>query len=162
MTKDGAHVPPGARRRTLLYVEDNAANLKLVELFIARRSDLRLLSALDGKSGLELARISRPDVIVMDINLPDISGFKALEMLRSDPAMAHVPVVALSANVAPLNVESGLEAGFFRYLTKPIQFNEFMETLDLALAYADKSAARRRQKNERETAQPGAAGTPAK
>jgi len=135
---DEAHVPPGARPRTLLYVEDNPESLKRVALFVARRSDIHLPTAVNAKSGLEIASASRPEVIVMDINLPDISGFKALEILRSDPATAHIPVIALSANALPLNVESGLEAGFFRYLTKPIQFNEFIETLDLALAHAKK------------------------
>jgi len=152
MIKDEARVPPGARPLTLLYVEDNPASLKLVELFIARRPDIRLLSAVNGKSGLEIARDSRPEVIVMDINLPDISGFNALESLRSDPTTAHIPVIALSANALQLNAESGLEAGFFRYLTKPIQFNEFMETLDLALARAEKSGARRQKNNEGSTA----------
>jgi CheY-like chemotaxis protein len=142
MIKVEARVPPKARLRTLLYVEDNPASLKLVELFISRRPDMHLLSAVNGKSGIEIARASRPEAIVMDINLPDISGFKALEILRSDPATAHIPVIALSANALPLNVESGLEAGFFRYLTKPIQYNEFMATLDLALAYAEKNTAK--------------------
>ena len=82
----------------------------------------------------------------MDINLPDISGFRALEILRSDPATVHIPVIALTANVLPLNVESGLEAGFFRYLTKPIQIDEFIRTLDLALAHTAKKAASRRRR----------------
>ena len=106
--------------RTLLYVEDNPANLKLVEQLIARRPDLRLLSAQDGNLGIELARASQPDVILMDINLPGISGIEALKILREDPATAHIPVVALSANAMPRDIEKGLEAGFFRYLTKPL------------------------------------------
>ncbi len=162
MIENKARVPPGTRPLTLLYVEDNAANQKLIALFIARRSDIHLLSALNGKSGIEIAWVSRPDVIVMDINLPDISGFKALEMLRSDPTTAHIPVIALSANTQPLNVESGLEAGFFRYLTKPIRSNEFMKTLDLALAYAQKQAARRQQKNEATIAEPKVVRAPGK
>ena len=113
--------PGGARLRTLLYVEDNPANLKLVEQLIARRPDMRLLSARDGTLGIELARASQPDVILMDINLPGISGIEALKILREDPATAHIPVVALSANAMPRDIEKGLEAGFFRYLTKPHQ-----------------------------------------
>ena len=74
----------------------------------------------------------------MDINLPGISGIEALKILREDPATAHIPVVALSANAMPRDIEKGLEAGFFRYLTKPIKVNEFMETLDVALEFADK------------------------
>ena len=121
---------------TLLYVEDNPANLMLVEDIIARRSDIRLLSARDGISGAELARTSLPDVILMDINLPGISGLQALNILAGDPTTAHIPVVALSANAIPRDIEKGLEAGFFRYLTKPIKVNEFMDTLDMALNYA--------------------------
>jgi len=122
--------------RTLLYVEDNPANLMLVEDLIARRPDIRLLTARDGNRGIEIARASLPDVILMDINLPGISGIKALRVLAEDPATAHIPVVALSANAIPRDIAKGLEAGFFRYLTKPIKVNEFMETLDVALNFA--------------------------
>ena len=132
----GAPVRPGAPLRTLLYVEDNPANLKLVEQLIARRPDMRLLSARDGNTGIELARANHPEVILMDINLPGISGIEALKILREDPATAHIPVVALSANAMPRDVEKGLEAGFFQYLTKPIKVNEFMETLEVALKFA--------------------------
>jgi signal transduction histidine kinase/CheY-like chemotaxis protein len=127
---------------TLLYVEDNPANLMLVEDLIARRTDIGLLSARDGISGVETARASRPDVILMDINLPGISGIQALRILADDPATAHIPVVALSANAIPRDIERGMEAGFFRYLTKPIKVNEFMDTLDVALKFAKAEAAR--------------------
>src|SRR5512133_1964356 len=118
---------------TLLYVEDNPANLMLVEDIIARRPDIRLLSAGDGRSGIELARTSLPDVILMDIHLPGISGIDAMKILIADPETAHIPVIALSANAIPRDIEKGLEAGFFRYLTKPIKVNEFMDTLDEVL-----------------------------
>src|SRR5580698_8647802 len=126
----------GAPLRTLLYVEDNPANLKLVEQLIARRPDMRLLSARDGNRGVELARSHHPDVILMDINLPGISGIEALKILREDPETTHIPVVALSANAMPRDIEKGLQAGFFRYLTKPIKVNEFMESLEVALQFA--------------------------
>ncbi|MEO8766937.1 MAG: PAS domain S-box protein [Nitrosospira sp.] len=128
-----ARVQSDAQLYTLLYIEDNPASLMLVEDLIARRPNIRLLSARDGESGIETARVSRPDVILMDINLSDISGLKALKLLAEDPAMAHIPVIALSANAMPSAIEKGLAAGFFRYLTKPIQIDEFMETLDLAI-----------------------------
>jgi CheY-like chemotaxis protein len=131
-----AQVYQGAPLRTLLYVEDNPANLKLVEQLIARRPDMRLLSARDGSLGIQLARANHPDVILMDINLPGISGIEALQILREDPATMHIPVVALSANAMPGDIQKGLLAGFFRYLTKPIRVNEFMNTLDLALEFA--------------------------
>jgi PAS domain S-box-containing protein len=129
--------PPGAALRTLLYVEDNRANLQLVEQLVARRPDMRLLSAGDGTRGIALARTHQPQVILMDINLPGISGLQALSILREDPATRHIPVLALSANAMPHDIEKGLEAGFFRYLTKPIRINEFMEALDLALEFAE-------------------------
>jgi len=137
-----APVQADAQLRTLLYVEDNPANLQLVEDLIARRPDMRLLSAMDGNRGIELARASRPDVILMDINLPGISGIQALRILAEDPATARIPVVALSANAMPRDIEKGLAAGFFRYLTKPIKVNEFMDTLDVALKFAKTESAR--------------------
>jgi PAS domain S-box-containing protein len=124
---------------TMLYVEDNPANLALVEQLIARRGDLKLLTAIDAPLGIELARAYLPDVILMDINLPGISGYTARKLLRDDPATAHIPVLALSANAMPRDIEKGLEAGFFRYLTKPIRVQEFMSALDVALLHAAKS-----------------------
>jgi PAS domain S-box-containing protein len=121
---------------TLLYVEDNPANLKLIEQLIARSPDIALLTARDGLEGVELARANQPDVILMDINLPGISGTEALKILREDPVTAHIPVVALSANAMLGDIEKALQAGFFRYLTKPIKVRELMETLEVALEFA--------------------------
>ncbi|MDP1903552.1 MAG: PAS domain S-box protein [Pseudomonadota bacterium] len=126
-----------AALRTLLYVEDNPANLMLVEQIIEDHPHVRLLSASDGNLGIALARAHRPDVILMDINLPGISGFQVLTILREDPLTARIPVLAISANAMPRDIEKGLEAGFFRYLTKPIKVNEFLVALDQALALAE-------------------------
>ena len=126
--------------RTLLYIEDNPANMKLVEQLISRRPDLRLLTAIDGNLGIALARNNLPEVILMDINLPGISGILALKILREDPLTAHIPVLAISANAMPADIKKGMDAGFFRYLTKPINVNEFMEALNIALAHAAKHA----------------------
>ena len=123
-----------APRRKVLYVEDNPANLILVEQLIARRSDLGMISAIDGHLGIALARQHQPDLILMDINLPGISGTEVLGLLRVDPLTAHIPVIALSANALPRDVRKGLDAGFLRYLTKPINVPEFMEALDTALS----------------------------
>jgi CheY-like chemotaxis protein len=139
-TRAGQPIAAGARRRTLLYVEDNLANMKLVAQLIARRPDLQLLTAADGTLGIEIARAAQPTMILMDINLPGISGVEALKVLRLDPVTAHIPVVALSANAMPRDIEKGLQAGFFRYLTKPIKINEFMHTLDEALEFAHQEA----------------------
>jgi CheY-like chemotaxis protein len=130
------HVPRRARSHTMLYIEDNPTNLKLVEQIVARHINLRLLTAVNGKSGIEIARGSRPEVILTDINLPDIDGYEVLKILRADPATAHTPVLAISANAMPPDVDRGMKAGFFRYITKPIKVNELMEALDVALEFA--------------------------
>jgi PAS domain S-box-containing protein len=130
-------LPAGALRRSLLYVEDNPANMKLVEQLIARRPDLRLLTAVNGQLGIELAHTALPQVILMDVNLPGISGIEALKILRADPLTAHIPIVALSANAMPRDIATGLNLGFFRYLTKPIIVKEFMDTLNAALEFAE-------------------------
>jgi len=119
--------------RTVLYVEDNPANMELVGELIGRRPDLVMLGAGDAVLGLELARNRHPDLILMDINLPGLTGIDALKLLREDPATEHIPVIAISANAMTGDVKKGLEAGFFRYLTKPIVVAEFMDTIDLAL-----------------------------
>jgi signal transduction histidine kinase/ActR/RegA family two-component response regulator len=125
-----------ALTRTVLYVEDNPANLILVEQLVARRPNLKLLTAIDGYAGIQLARTYQPDVILMDINLPGISGYGCLKILQDDAETAHIPVMALSANAMPRDIDRGVEAGFFRYLTKPIKVVEFMDALDLALGFA--------------------------
>ncbi len=135
-------LPEGAPRRKLLYVEDNPANLKLVQQLIARCPDIDLLSAVNGTCGVEMARAAQPLVILMDVNLPGISGIEAMKILRENPATAHIPIVALSANAMPRDIALGLELGFFRYLTKPIKVKEFMDTLNEALEFAERAGAR--------------------
>ncbi len=134
MTEPRVTREPGLHK--LLYIEDNPANLKLVEQIIARHSDMLLLTSVNGRSGVELAHSFLPDVILMDINLPDISGFEALKILLADPQTAKIPVVAISANAMPSDISKGLEAGFLRYITKPIKLTEFMDALADALDFA--------------------------
>jgi PAS domain S-box-containing protein len=122
--------------RTVLYVEDNPANLKLVEQLIGRRPDLRLLSAGNAIVGVDLARRNQPEVILMDINLQGMSGIEALKILHDDPSTVHIPVIAVSANATPADIQKGLKVGFYRYLTKPLKITEFMETLNAALDFA--------------------------
>jgi len=126
----------GTPLRKLLYVEDNLANLKLVEQIIARRADLYLLTATEALTGIASARANQPEVILMDINMPGMSGIDALQILRSDPLTAHIPIIALSANAMPRDIAIGLEAGFFNYMTKPMRVNAFMEALDAALGFS--------------------------
>jgi CheY-like chemotaxis protein len=120
--------PIDAPQKILLYIEDNPANMMLVERLIDRRTDIKLLKAVDGYQGIALARASLPDVILMDINWPGISGIEALKVLQEDVATAHIPVVALSANAMTRDIEVGRQLGFFRYLTKPLVVEEFMTT----------------------------------
>jgi CheY-like chemotaxis protein len=135
--------------RTVLYVEDNPANLDLVERLVARRPDLHLLSAADGNMGVQYARAYLPEVILMDINLPGLSGIEAMKILHAGAATAHIPIIALSANAVPRDIEKSLEAGFFNYITKPIKVNEFMHALDVALV-----ASRKRSRARAEEALP--------
>ncbi len=125
---------PGSR--SLLYVEDNPANLRLVQEILGFHTDLRLLVATDGRQGVALARAELPQVILMDMNLPGISGAEAQRMLRADPATRHIPVIALTANAMPHDVKAGLAAGFFRYITKPIAIDELIEAVSSALQQA--------------------------
>ncbi|MDD4977616.1 MAG: PAS domain S-box protein [Gallionella sp.] len=119
--------------RTLLYVEDNPANLILVEQIISRHAQFKMLSARDGKLGIAMALEHLPDIILMDINLPGINGTQAMQLLGADPRTQHIPVLALSANAMPRDIEQGLQAGFFRYLTKPIKLDEFLLALEEAV-----------------------------
>lgn len=123
--------------RTILYVEDNPVNLKLVEAIFSERHDVRLLSAADANFGITLARAHQPTAILMDINLPGLSGSEALRVLQQDAATAHIPVIALTANAMQKDIDKGLAQGFFRYLTKPIKIKELLDTIDLAIAEAD-------------------------
>ena len=132
--------PDGRPLRSVLYVEDNQANLEVVAQLIARRQDLRLLTAGNGQLGVEYARACIPDVILMDLNLPGLSGTAAMQVLRADPATAHIPIIALSANAVPRDIARALAAGFFSYITKPIVVSRFMEALDVALLFAQQAA----------------------
>ena len=123
-------------RKTLLYVEDNPLNLALVAGLIHFRPDLDLLSAGDGQTGLELARRHLPQLILMDSDLPDISGTQVMQLLRADARTAHIPVIALTAMAGPGDVRQGLAAGFYRYLTKPIDVVAFSEAINSALESA--------------------------
>lgn len=130
------------KSQTVLCVEDNPANLLLLQRILAKRTDLRVLCARDGASGVAIARSSQPDVVLMDINLPGIDGYEALARLRDDPATAHIPVIALSANAMPHDVARGTAAGFHHYLTKPIILDAFMSALDAALREAQAAPTR--------------------
>jgi PAS domain S-box-containing protein len=122
-----------AEQRVLLYVEHNPDSMSLVRQMVARRPDLRLLEAETAEKGLEIARVCRPDVILLDIHLPDVNGFEVLQRLRWFESTRRIPVIAFSANAPEAEVRHGLEAGFFAYLTKPVDVERFLQTVDAAL-----------------------------
>lgn len=117
----------------LLYVEDNPASLRLMEHLIGTLPNVAMLSAPTGQLGLELALAHRPDVIVLDLNLPGMSGIEVLGRLKALPETRDIPVIALSAAAMPSDVKRGLAAGFFRYVTKPFDVTMFLSVIDAAL-----------------------------
>ncbi len=114
----------------MLYVEDNPASVLLMERIIQRVGHLDLLSAHTAELGLEIAEARQPDLIVMDVNLPGMSGIDAMARLRANPDTREIPVIALSANAMPNDIKHGLAAGFRRYLTKPIRIDQVLEAID--------------------------------
>jgi CheY-like chemotaxis protein len=130
----------GPRRSPLLYVEHHAESVALVEQLLAERKDLLLLCAADLNLAIKLARSKRPEVILINIDVPGfdagLDAHELMKLLRADAAMQTAPILALSANAAPAAIVKGLEAGFFHYLTKPIQARPLMEALDYALEFA--------------------------
>lgn len=117
----------------VLCVEDNPASLRLIEQIIGQRRDLHLLTAANASDGIRLARQYQPRAILMDHNLPGMSGSEALAVLKQDSRTAHIPVIAVTANAMPEAIALGLENGFFRYLTKPINVRQLEDALDQAL-----------------------------
>jgi CheY-like chemotaxis protein len=126
-----ATAPAGSvAARTVLYIEDNLSNLKLIERIFNRRPSFKLLAAMQGGLGLELAREHRPDLILLDLNLPDLPGREVLRRLRGEEATAHIPVVIISADATPGEIERTRAAGAVDYLTKPIDVPNFLKVLD--------------------------------
>ena len=117
------------RRPTVLYIEDNLSNLKLIERVLAHRGDVEVVPAMQGRLGLAVAREHQPDAILLDLHLPDMSGDQVLRQLRDDPATAAIPVVILSADATPGQVERLLAAGANAYLTKPLDVRELLDVL---------------------------------
>jgi CheY-like chemotaxis protein len=134
--RDGG-APAGAGARggaTLLYIEDNLANLSLVETILLPRPEWRLIPALQGGLGLELAAEHAPDVVLLDLHLPDMHGGEVLRRLRADPRTARVPVVVISADATPRTVEALRAGGADAFLTKPLDVRAFLATVERALA----------------------------
>jgi CheY-like chemotaxis protein len=123
-----------AQQTHVLCIEDNPTNLDLIRQYFSRRRDIKLSTAVDAETGLDLAFEMEPDIILMDINLPGKDGFEALKQLKQSAVTRYIKVIALSANAMTNDIEKGLEAGFDRYLTKPIHFDELEQTIDSLLS----------------------------
>lgn len=119
--------------RTILQIEDNVSNVRLVERIIERRPDMRILTASQGSLGVELARSHRPDLILLDLHLPDMPGHQVLRLLKADHATRDIPVVVISADGTKTQLNRLLKAGVFGYLTKPLHVAEFLEMVDRAV-----------------------------
>ena len=123
-----------AASATVLYIEENLANLSLVETILADRSHIRLLSALQGQIGLDLAWEHAPELILLDLYLPDLPGEEVLRRLQLDPRSRAIPVIVISADASDTQMQRLREAGAHSYLTKPLDIDRFLGTVDAALA----------------------------
>ena len=131
--------PPSAQvqaQRRVLYIEDNPVNVMLMQAMLARVPRLEMTSAALPAIGLQMAKDERPDLILLDIQLPGMDGYEVLRRLRLGAATRDIPVIAVSANAMPEDVRQGLEAGFVRYLTKPVGLLELIDTVERTLAGA--------------------------
>ena len=117
----------------ILYIEDNPANLRFMTHLLRRRSNLNLLTASEPGAGLRLAQEHRPDLILLDIHLPEMDGFEVFRHLQESERTRDIPVIAVSANAMPSEIERALNEGFRDYCTKPIDINKFMKTIDTIL-----------------------------
>ena len=135
-----AHEPPPSRvhsdhRHTIVYVEDNLANITLVRRVLAHRGDIDLVPAMQGRLGVELTLRHQPDLVLMDLHLPDIPGDKVLQLLRDDPMTSAIPVVVLSADATVGQIQRLKTAGATAYLTKPLDVQELLKTINDILVH---------------------------
>lgn len=114
---------------TVLYIEDNQSNIHLMEDIFAEFLSYRLITASEARAGIELAREEKPRLIIMDINMKGMNGFEALEIILADPEISSIPVVALSADAMPHQIEEGLSKGFSDYWSKPFNIIELVGSL---------------------------------
>ena len=126
-------VHPSGASSSVLYIEDNSANLLLMRKVIELRKNIALLEAVNAESGLLIAETRRPDIILLDINLPDMNGYEALRRLRDNPLTRDIPVVAVSANAMLKDIEKGRAAGFNDYITKPLDVKNLFAILNRIL-----------------------------
>jgi CheY-like chemotaxis protein len=145
VAKTGSSAPPPARAaaparlegagyRLVLYVEDNPANVAFMKDLLGSFANIELVTAATAELGVDIARTQRPEVVIMDINLPGMSGIEALRALRADPVTKGIPVVALTAAASPHDRQRGIQAGFHSYITKPVKVDELLSILGGLLA----------------------------
>lgn len=130
----------GETQAVVLYIDDNLANFSLVQNVLRHRSEIKLLAAMQGRIGVELAQKHRPDLILLDFHLPDISGDEVLARLHHNPATRHIPVIVVSADATAPQTERMRALGAKQYLTKPLDVRQFLETLDASLEMLDTSS----------------------
>ena len=133
-TIDPVHPEPLPGGRTLLYIEDNLSNLTLIERLLQAHPGVRLLTAMQGTLGLDLARQQHPDLILLDVHLPDVPGWEVLARLQADERTRHIPVVVISADATERQIERLRHAGAHAYLTKPLDVRRFIEVVRGALS----------------------------
>ncbi len=121
------------RKCKVLYVEDNPSNIRLLQQIFARYPQLELEVAEEAFLGIYKARSNNPDLVILDINLPGMDGYEVLSVLKNDPSTGKVPVIGLSANAMPYDIERGRNAGFFDYLTKPVDINQLIDVFNKLL-----------------------------
>ena len=130
---DTVAAPSDGPRRRVLQIEDNTSNVRLVERIMERRPDIELITAGGGRSGVELARSHLPDLVLLDLHLPDIPGHEVLRELRAHPATRHIPVIVVSADATKAQMTRLRDAGVFGYLTKPLDVGQLLATIDRAI-----------------------------
>ncbi|MBE9526651.1 MAG: response regulator [Proteobacteria bacterium] len=118
-------------KHTILYIEDNPANLKLVNKILSKHSHINLITAHEPDLGFKLASIHQPELILLDINMPGMNGYQVLEKLQADKQLHNIPVIAVTANAMEKDIERGKQAGFSDYMTKPLNIEEFISTINL-------------------------------
>jgi len=127
-------LPHGTAQHTVLYIEDNPANIKLVAQILGRRSHIHLLTAHTPELGIELALARHPKLILLDINMPGMDGYQVLEIFKADATLQQIPIIAITANAMPRDIERGMAAGFVEYLTKPLDVMKFHAMIDRLLS----------------------------
>ena len=127
------HSTASSGKRTVLYIEDNLSNLTLVQEIIAEQPEIELLAAMQAQLGLDLARKHRPDLILLDLHLPDLAGAEVLAQLRREEATRDIPVVVISADATARQIDRLMAAGAHAYLTKPLDITELSQVVEEAI-----------------------------